>query len=86
MTFNKTWFESHKTELEPLYLNKYVTVYNGTIIDSGKNLSKLINDFVTEYGEVDVYFGYVGDMEPINLPMSILYNTTADEPSIGETK
>ena len=86
MTFNKTWFENHKKELEPLYMNQYVTVYNGKVIESGVNLTELIRSFVKEYGEIDVYFGYVGELEPINLPMSMLYSTTTDEPLIGETE
>jgi hypothetical protein len=83
MTFNKTWFNEHKSKLEDVYLNHYVAIYNGSVVDHNKSLAQLVQDFVLTYGEVDVYFGYVGEEPAVNMPMSMLVSSQSGEEAIS---
>jgi hypothetical protein len=57
-------FEGLADKLRERYNEAFVAVHRGDVVDSDTDLQALVARFFERYGEVPVYFGYVGKRQP----------------------
>jgi hypothetical protein len=57
-------FEGLAPKLRERYDEAFVAVHRGDVVDSDTDLHALVARFFERYGEVPVYFGYVGKRQP----------------------
>ncbi len=67
----RDWFLRMKNSLRSGYDGKYVAVSGEKVVASDARLTRLLTRFYRDYGEIDVYFGYVGDEPTVPMPPPI---------------